>query len=82
MTDLATKPDAEGASDPSSSAQTEASTAVLDASAQPPVQWAPAEPAAKKKRRLWLWIGVPVAIVAAGAVAASLVLIADRKSVV
>ena len=26
--------------------------------------------AAKKKRRLWLWIGVPVAIVAAGAVAA------------
>ena len=85
MTDLATKPDAEGASDPSSSAQTEASTAtptaVLDASAQPPVQWAPAEPAAKKKRRLWLWIGVPVAIVAAGAVAASLVLIAPGTSV-
>lgn len=45
-----------------------------------PVQWAPAEPAPKKKR-LWLWIGAPVALVAAGAVAASLVLIAPGTAV-
>lgn len=45
-----------------------------------PVQWAPAEPAPKKKR-LWLWIGAPVAAVAAGAVAASLVLIAPGTAV-
>lgn len=45
-----------------------------------PVQWAPAEPAPKKKR-LWLWIGAPVALVAAGAVAATLVLIAPGTAV-
>ena len=45
-----------------------------------PAQWAPAEPAPKKKR-LWLWIGAPVAAVAAGAVAASLVLIAPGTAV-
>ncbi|MBD3757461.1 MAG: L,D-transpeptidase family protein [Microbacterium sp.] len=45
-----------------------------------PVQWAPAEPAPKRKR-LWLWIGAPVALVAAGAVAASLVLIAPGTAV-
>jgi len=45
-----------------------------------PAQWAPADPA-PKKRRLWLWIGVPVALVTAGAVAASLVLIAPGTAV-
>jgi len=46
----------------------------------PPLQWAPAEPPAKKKR-LWLWIGVPAVAVAAGVVAASLVLIAPGTSI-
>lgn len=85
MTDVATKPDAEGASDPSSStvATTTQEPSAPETTAQAPtVQWAPAEPAAKKTRkRLWLWIGVPVALVAAGAVAASLVLIAPGTSV-
>jgi len=45
-----------------------------------PVQWAPAEPAPRKKR-LWLWIGAPVAVLTAGAVAASLVLIAPGTAV-
>ena len=65
MTDLATKSDADEASDPSSN---------------PPVEWAPTEPP-RRKRRLWLWIGVPALVVAAGAVAASLVLIAPGTSV-
>lgn len=54
-------------------------TTAVSASA-PPVQWVPAEPA-DKKRKLWLWIGIPTAIVTAGAVAASLVLIAPGTAV-
>lgn len=46
-----------------------------------PVQWAPVEPAPKKRRDLWLWIGAPVAAVTIGAVAASLVLIAPGTAV-
>lgn len=87
MTDLATKSETDDTSD-SPSSDLAAPTEVLDATAStgsidptdPSVQWAPAEPAPKKKR-LWLWIGGPVAIVAAGAVAASLVLIAPGTSV-
>ena len=88
MTDLATKSEADGPTDPSArpvDGSTTTATAVLDASAVPPsgdapVQWAPAEPK-PRPRRLWLWIGVPAALVAAGAVAASLVLIAPGTSV-
>lgn len=84
MTDLATKSETDDSSGSLPTAEG-ATTAVLDASASgvpgdPAAQWAPAEPAPKKKR-LWLWIGVPTAIVAAGAVAASLVLIAPGTSV-
>lgn len=85
MTDVATKPDAEGASDPSSSAvatTTQEPSAPETTAQAPTVQWAPAEPAAKKTRkRLWLWIGVPVALIVAGVVTASLVLIAPGTSV-
>lgn len=77
MTDIATKSEADGSSD-DSPRDAQATTAVLDTAA--PLEWAPAEPRAKKKR-LWLWIGVPVAVVTAGAVAASLVLIAPGTAV-
>ncbi|MBD7957325.1 L,D-transpeptidase family protein [Microbacterium sp. Sa4CUA7] len=43
-------------------------------------QWAPAEPA-RKKRRLGLWIGIPVGVAALGAVAASFMLIAPGTTV-
>lgn len=46
----------------------------------PAAQWAPAEPA-PRKRRLGLWIGIPAGLVLAGAVAASLVLIAPGTAV-
>ncbi|MFT3798273.1 L,D-transpeptidase family protein [Microbacterium sp.] len=84
MTDLATKDDTGQTPAVPSSVDDAAATAVLGAApptdAGAPVQWAPSEPAPKKKR-LWLWIGVPVAVVTAGAVAASLVLIAPGTSV-
>lgn len=89
MTDVATKPEADDSSASSSTQSTDTEftpatgtvTEVLDTPASDaPVAWAPAEPAPKKKR-LWLWIGVPAVIVAAGAVAASLVLIAPGTSV-
>ncbi len=44
------------------------------------VEWAPAEPA-RKKRRLGLWIGIPVGVVGLGAVAASLLLIAPGTTI-
>jgi lipoprotein-anchoring transpeptidase ErfK/SrfK len=44
------------------------------------VQWAPAEPA-RKKRHLGLWIGIPVGVAALGAVAASFMLIAPGTTV-
>ncbi|MFT4136376.1 L,D-transpeptidase family protein [Microbacterium sp.] len=66
MTDTATK---------------ELTDGVGDASAgTPEVQWAPAEPA-PKKRRLWLWIGVPAGLIACGAAAAGLLLIAPGTTV-
>lgn len=46
----------------------------------PDVRWAPAEPA-PRRRHLGLKIGIPVAVVTAGAVAASLVLIAPGTAV-
>lgn len=46
----------------------------------PTVQWAPTQPKTKKSRKA-LWIGIPVGVVAVGAVAASLVLIAPGTAV-
>lgn len=81
VTDLATRSDADEASEPSSNATEVLDTPTSDTpGADAPVQWAPTEPAPKKKR-LWAWIGVPTAIVAVGAVAASLVLIAPGTAV-
>ncbi len=66
-----------------------ASTAVIsDAAASgasgtgenPPLEWAPMEPAPKKKR-IGLWIGVAAGVAVLGAAAASLVLIAPGTSV-
>lgn len=73
MTDLATKNNADDT----------APTQALGAAAHEhaPVEWAPAEPAAPRKRRLWLWLGVPALLVAGGATAASLLLIAPGTSV-
>jgi lipoprotein-anchoring transpeptidase ErfK/SrfK len=62
MTDLATKP-SPGADDAG------------DQAANPPVEWAPAEPA-PRRRRLGLWLGIPAGLVVAGAAACSAILIA------
>lgn len=79
VTDLATTPKADDSSDERPT--DDSTTAVIDASASDaPLQWAPAEPA-RKKKRLWLWIAAPVAVIAAGAVVASLVLIAPGTAV-
>ncbi|TDN87700.1 L,D-transpeptidase family protein [Microbacterium sp. BK668] len=81
MTDLATRPDANESSDDE--------TATIDATAQsddtvetapPEYEWAPTEPA-PKKRHLWLWIGIPVAAVAVGVGVTSLFLIAPGTSI-
>jgi len=80
---MATKQETDETSGISGSGST-APTAVIGdtvgTSDGPVVVWAPAEPA-PAKRRLWLWIGVPTLLVAGGAVAASLVLIAPGTSV-
>lgn len=78
LTDLATKPEAEDSSAPVEFADAAPTEAIVAEGNE--VQWAPTE-AAPKKKRLWLWIGVPVAVVTAGAVAASLVLIAPGTAV-
>ncbi|MEU1972222.1 L,D-transpeptidase [Microbacterium sp. NPDC019599] len=77
MTDLVARPDADASSpdDETSVIQTDAETG--DATAY---EWAPAEPA-RKKRRLWLWIGIPVAVAAVGLGAASAVVIAPGTSI-
>ncbi|MCT9002708.1 L,D-transpeptidase [Microbacterium memoriense] len=77
MTDLATTNEADDTA-PTVATDVASASATQDAT---PVEWAPAEPAAPKKRRLWLWIGVPALVVAGGAAAASLVLIAPGTSV-
>ena len=76
MTDLATRADEEASSGDDTIELSD------DAADGPPptYEWAPAEPA-PKSRRLWLWIGVPVAVVAAGLVATSLVIIAPGTAV-
>ena len=65
VTDLATREEADEASEPSPT---------------PTVAWAPTEPA-RSKRRLALWIGIPAGIAVAGLVACSLVLIAPGTAV-
>lgn len=78
MTDLVTRPDAETAPVEVSDQST---TAPLDGGGQtPPVAWAPAEPA-PRKRHLGLWIGIPAAVAAVALVASSLVLIAPGTQV-
>lgn len=60
-----------------------AATAVLSpaTTADVPAQWAPEAPRPRSKKRLWLGIGIPLAVVAVGTVAASLVLIAPGTTV-
>lgn len=75
MTDLATRPDADSSPD-DDGADTQ------DSALTPPptYEWAPTEPA-PKRRNLWLWIGIPAAVVAVGFGAASLVVIAPGTSI-
>ncbi|WP_424447184.1 L,D-transpeptidase family protein [Microbacterium arborescens] len=70
MTDVASKHDHEST----------AEQVVPSADAGQRVEWAPAEPA-RKKRRLGLWIGIPVGVVALGAAAASFFLIAPGTTI-
>lgn len=78
MTDLVTRPGAETAP---IEAPVESPTAPLDGGGEaPPLAWAPAEPA-RRKRRLGLWIGIPAAVAAVALVASSLVLIAPGTTV-
>ncbi|SJN27953.1 hypothetical protein FM104_05810 [Microbacterium esteraromaticum] len=77
MTDLITGPGT-GADDATSS---DAPTAVLPPSdGSQPVEWAPAEPA-PKKRRLGLWIGIGVGVLLLAAAGASTVLIAPGTTI-
>ena len=70
MTDVASKHDHENT----------AEQAAVSAQTEQRVEWAPAEPAAKK-RRLGLWIGIPLGVVVLGAAASSLFLIAPGTSI-
>ncbi|ALJ19185.1 L,D-transpeptidase family protein [Microbacterium sp. No. 7] len=78
MTDLIARSDSEH------TAPTQVLSAATAGSApespEPEVRWAPAPPP-RKKRRLGLWIGIPVGVVALGAAAASLVLVAPGTTV-
>lgn len=86
MTDLATAPGAASASDdagktadgttPVEPALPEAG----DSDGDRPVEWAPSEPA-PKKRRIGLWIGIGIGVLAIGAGAASTVLIAPGVTI-
>nr|WP_208382503.1 L,D-transpeptidase family protein [Microbacterium ulmi] len=77
---MATRPGADDASTEGGDADTTAVIAESADAAAPAVEWAPAEPA-PKKRRLWLWIGVPAGLAVAGLVASSLILIAPGTAV-
>ncbi len=82
MTDLVTRSNADEADDAAVTADgvdLDAPTQALDAPAQA-YEWAPAEPA-RKKRHLGWWIGVPAGIAVAGLVASSLILIAPGTAV-
>ncbi|MBF0817426.1 hypothetical protein E4U02_13520 [Microbacterium paludicola] len=76
MTDVATKP--EGVSDGSGAGDTPTAvtTVLAPGEATPEVQWAQADPPKKRHLGAWLGFGIPTGLLAAGAVVASLVLIA------
>jgi lipoprotein-anchoring transpeptidase ErfK/SrfK len=78
MTNLATRPGAEHA--PIDDSVTPAAAPADTGGDAPPPQWAPAEPA-PRKRRLALWFGIPAGVAVVALVASSLVLIAPGTSV-
>ncbi len=85
MTDLATRPATDEVSTDVDAPVEAPSVETPDADASdtttpPPVEWAPAEPAPRRRRR-WLWFAVPAAIAVTALVASSLVLIAPGTSV-
>lgn len=86
MTDLATKPGADEAptNETTDVVATDATTPVLaqgnDDGSGVSYEWAPAEPAPRKRRLGW-WIGVPAGLAVIGLVATSLVLIAPGTAV-
>ncbi|MCR2785113.1 MULTISPECIES: L,D-transpeptidase family protein [unclassified Microbacterium] len=81
MTDVVTRPEAdETGAVATDDAPTLALGAGGDEAGTTEVKWASAEPP-RKKRRLALWIGIPVAVAALGAGAASLMLIAPGTTV-
>ena len=86
MTDLATRPDAEGAPIDDATESVAADTAsspesdLAGSGSTPPLTWAPTGPA-PRKRHLALWIGIPAGIAVVGLVASSLVLIAPGTSI-
>ena len=90
MTDLATRPGAEGASSddasttgvtaPSATAATTVLTAAEPLETDQTYAWAPVEPAAKK-RHLGLWIGIPAGVAVLALAATSLILIAPGTTV-
>ncbi|MET0780398.1 MAG: murein L,D-transpeptidase, partial [Microbacterium sp.] len=77
MTDLATRPGAEEApiDDATIPLATDAAARADGDGDAPRLEWAPTEPA-PRKRRLALWIGIPAGIAVLALVASSLVLIA------
>jgi lipoprotein-anchoring transpeptidase ErfK/SrfK len=82
MTDLATRPGADEAPvDDVVEAAADDATAPIDGDGQtPPLAWAPAEPA-PRKRHLALWLGIPAGIAVVALIASSLVLIAPGTSI-
>ncbi|MFV0375583.1 L,D-transpeptidase family protein [Microbacterium sp.] len=83
MTDVVDTPTGEAAITPTVTAGAPAPGAPLhDAPVQDaPAQWAPQQPAQRSKRRVLLAVGIPVGVLALGAVAASLILIAPGTTV-
>ena len=67
MTDLASKSETEGESGAPESVDAAATTVIASDTAAP-LEWAPAEPAKRSRKKLWLWIGVPAALVLAGVI--------------
>ncbi|WP_019181883.1 L,D-transpeptidase family protein [Microbacterium yannicii] len=86
MTDLATKPGADEASNGGAVEPVGHTTAptddapIGDGPDTPELAWAPVEPE-PKKRRVWLWVGIGAGAAAAAIVATSLILIAPGTTV-
>lgn len=81
VTDLAVRPHGDSSTDAVDTVVVESDVVVdPDATDQiPPAEWAPAEPA--RKRRRWLWWAIPAGVVVAGVATASVILIAPGTSV-